>query len=63
MEKNIFEGKRNSYMEPGEIYFWTARIANWNLVTDPFDYLYSSCRYYELGIKDFEFLKDLMEEV
>lgn len=36
---------------------------HWNLVNDPSDYKYSSCRYYELGQKDFEFLKDLRDEV
>ena len=30
----------------------------WSLVTDPCDYYYSSCRFYEKGINEFEFLKD-----
>ena len=29
MDKNIVEHKRKSYMEIGEIYFWTATINNW----------------------------------
>ncbi len=35
---------------------------HWNLVKDPCDYKYSSAKYYELGQKDFGFLKDLMAE-
>jgi putative transposase len=34
----------------------------WRLVTDPCDYKYSTARFYELGIKDFAFVKDLREE-
>jgi putative transposase len=34
----------------------------WQLVNDPCYYQYSSARFYEKGIKDFEFLKDLREE-
>lgn len=30
----------------------------WSLVSDPCDYYYSSCRFYEKEIKDFDFLKD-----
>lgn len=30
----------------------------WNLVADPCDYYYSSCRFYEKGINDFDFLQD-----
>jgi REP element-mobilizing transposase RayT len=30
----------------------------WNLVADPSDYYYSSCRFYEQGINDFDFLND-----
>jgi REP element-mobilizing transposase RayT len=35
---------------------------HWNLVKDPCDYKYSSARYYEMNEKNFEFLKDLLEE-
>ena len=34
----------------------------WKLVSDPCDYEYSTARFYEKGIKDFEFIKDLREE-
>lgn len=30
----------------------------WSLVSDPSEYYYSSCRFYEKGIKDFDFLED-----
>jgi putative transposase len=30
----------------------------WNLVTDPTEYYYSSCKFYEKGINDFDFLYD-----
>ena len=30
----------------------------WSLVNDPTEYYYSSCRFYEKGINDFEFLND-----
>ena len=30
----------------------------WRLVNEPTEYYYSSCRFYEKGINDFEFLKD-----
>ncbi len=36
---------------------------HWNLVTNPYDYKYSSARYYELDEKNFPFLKDLWEVV
>ena len=29
MNKSLLEGGRQSHMEPGEIYFWTATINNW----------------------------------
>jgi len=29
METSIFEYKRKSYIEKGEIYFWTATINKW----------------------------------
>ena len=35
---------------------------HWNLASDPCEYWYSSARYYDLGIKDFSFLRDLMVE-
>jgi putative transposase len=35
----------------------------WQLVTDMCDYKYSSAKFYEEGIKEFEFLKDLREEL
>ena len=35
---------------------------NWNLVTHPSDYVYSSAKYYETGETLFPFLKDLREE-
>ena len=51
-----------------ELYFYTATIYNyihlnpmrgkWSLVNDPTEYYHSSCRFYEKGINDFEFLKD-----
>ncbi len=34
----------------------------WQLANDPCDYNYSSAKFYELGIKEFDFLKDLREE-
>jgi len=30
----------------------------WSLVSNPSEYYYSSCRLYECGIKDFDFLED-----
>ena len=35
---------------------------HWNLVQEPADYSYSSAKFYETGIKDFAFLKDLRDE-
>ncbi len=34
----------------------------WQLVEDPCDYKYSTARFYEIGVKDFGFIKDLREE-
>jgi len=34
----------------------------WQLVKDPCDYKYSTARFYEQGIKEFTFVKDLREE-
>lgn len=34
----------------------------WQLANDPCDYSYSSAKFYELGNKEFEFLKDLRAE-
>lgn len=34
----------------------------WQLVKDPCDYKYSTARFYEIGVKDFGFIKDLREE-
>jgi len=35
---------------------------HWSLAKDPCDYIYSSAKFYEQGIKSFAFLKDLREE-
>lgn len=35
---------------------------HWQLVDDYLNYRYSSVRFYELGIKEYDFLKDLREE-
>ncbi len=34
----------------------------WQLVTDPCDYKYSSAIYYERGVMNYSFLKDLLNE-
>ncbi|WP_202552423.1 transposase [Ginsengibacter hankyongi] len=34
----------------------------WQLAKEPCDYLFSSAKYYEMGVKNFTFLKDLREE-
>ena len=34
----------------------------WQLVKDPCDYKYSTSRFYDIGVKDFDFIKDLREE-
>ena len=36
--------------------------AHWNLVNEPSKYNYSSAKYYEMNEKNFDFLKDLMQE-
>jgi len=38
------------------------RADYWNLAIHPSDYVYSSAKFYEQGIKEFGFLKDLMME-
>ena len=35
MDKSIFEDKRKSHMEIGQIYFWTATINNWQRLLQP----------------------------
>jgi putative transposase len=35
---------------------------HWQLVKDPCDYKYSTARFYESGLKDFDFIKDLRME-
>jgi hypothetical protein len=35
---------------------------HWKLVKDICDYKYSTARFYEMGIRDFSFIKDLREE-
>ncbi|MBC7890101.1 MAG: hypothetical protein H7Z13_19670 [Ferruginibacter sp.] len=35
---------------------------HWNLVNNPWDYYYSSARYYEMNENNFDFLKDIWEE-
>jgi putative transposase len=34
----------------------------WQLAMDPCNYKYSTARFYEMGVKDFDFIKDLREE-
>ena len=41
---------------------WNPTTEHWQLAADPCDYYYSSARFYDQGIKEFEFLKDLREE-
>jgi REP element-mobilizing transposase RayT len=36
--------------------------ARWQLAKEPYDYQYSSAKFYEKGVKEFSFLKDLREE-
>lgn len=38
MDSNIFHQNRKSYIEIGEIYFWTATINNWNKLLTSDDY-------------------------
>jgi len=35
---------------------------HWNLVTDPNDYFYSSCSFYEKNTTDFNWLTDYRED-
>jgi REP element-mobilizing transposase RayT len=35
---------------------------HWELAKEPTDYFFSSAKYYETGVKDFAFLKDLRNE-
>lgn len=35
----------------------------WQLVTDPCDYTYSTAKFYEQGVKEFSFIKDLRDEL
>jgi REP element-mobilizing transposase RayT len=35
---------------------------HWCLATDPSDYKYSTAKFYEQGVKDFAFVKDLRDE-
>lgn len=35
----------------------------WQLAKEPWGYLFSSAMYYEMGVKDFLFLKDLRDEL
>lgn len=37
-------------------------VGRWQLVEDRCDYKYSTAKYYEMGIKEFDFIKDLREE-
>ena len=36
---------------------------HWQLAVEPSGYKYSSARYYELGIKDFDFIKDIRDDL
>lgn len=51
-------------MDYHEIYFYTSSIRewtmqkHWNLIDDPIKYPFSSARYYETGVNDFDFLFD-----
>ena len=35
---------------------------HWQLAKEPADYFFSSAKYYETGVKDFTFLKDLRND-
>ena len=37
-------------------------VGHWHLVNDICDYKYSSAKYYEMGVKEFTFIKDLRKE-
>jgi len=48
MEEDIFKYKRKSYMEIGEVFFWTATINQWQklLLPDSYkDVIISSLEY------------------
>ncbi len=36
--------------------------AHWKLVSDPCDYPFSTAKFYMMGVKEFNFIKDLREE-
>ena len=36
--------------------------ANWQMVTDPCDYIYSTAKFYMMGEKNYAFIKDLRDE-
>jgi putative transposase len=35
---------------------------HWQLAADPNDYFWSSAKFYEMGVKDFGFLKNIWDE-
>ena len=35
---------------------------HWNLAGNPWDYYYSSARYYKMNVKNVDFLKEVLEE-
>ncbi|MDN4165740.1 transposase [Cytophagales bacterium LB-30] len=35
---------------------------HWQLATNPCEYQYSTAKFYELGVKEFSFIKDLRDE-
>ena len=41
---------------------YNLRMEYWQLAKEPLDYLFSSAKFYESGIKNFVFLKDLRNE-
>ncbi len=48
MEKSLFEQKRKSHIEKGEIYFWTATINQWQRLLENDEYkdvIVSSLQY------------------
>jgi putative transposase len=51
MNKKLLEGGRQSYMEPGEIYFWTATITGWK-------HLLSDDSYKDIIIGSLKYLSD-----
>ena len=38
-------------------------VKGWNLAIEPANYLYSSAKFYETGVNDFPFLKDIRKEL